>query len=332
MPKTARQKLKLIYILDILREFSDEEHPLSANEICDHLEQNGISAERKAVYSDIEALCEYGYDIIRSFTPKKGFFLASREFEEAEIYLLCDAVRTAKFISPKKTRELVAKLDGMLSKNQLFYREKNIHFDSNQKCQNEEIYYNIDKISRAISKSKKIKFKYSARKLSGREIEKSEKEMLVSPYALTWQDDHYYLIGNYDKYDNLIHIRLDRISAVEITDNKSRHFSEVSDYKDFFDISDYTNRLFGMHSGNIETIELCCNKKITEQVFDRFSENIFITNVTENEFCFSYKAAISEALVTFILNFGDSIKVVKPQALKNMVRERIKKVLDLYEN
>ena len=160
MPKTARQKLKLIYILDILRKFSDEEHPLSANEICNYLEQNGISAERKSVYSDIEALCEYGYDIIRSFTPKKGFFLASREFEEAEIYLLCDAVRTAKFISPKKTRELVSKLDSMLSKNQLLYREKNIYFDSNQKCQNEEIYYNIDKISRAISKSKKIKFKY----------------------------------------------------------------------------------------------------------------------------------------------------------------------------
>jgi predicted DNA-binding transcriptional regulator YafY len=332
MPKSVRQKLKLIYTLDILRKYSDEENPLSANEICDYLEQNGISAERKSVYSDIEALCEYGYDIIRSFTAKKGFFLASREFEEAEIYLLCDAVRTAKFISPKKTRELVSKLDNMLSKNQLLCREKNIYFDSQQKCQNEEIYYNIDKISRAISKSKKIKLKYTARKLSGREIEKSVKEMLVSPYALTWQDDHYYLIGNYDKYDNLIHIRLDRISGVEITEIKSRHFSEVSDYKDFFDVSDYTNRLFDMHSGSLETIELCCNKRITEQVFDRFSENIFITNVTEDEFCFSYKAAISEALVTFILNFGDSIKVVKPKELQNMVQERIKKVLDLYKN
>lgn len=332
MAKSWGQKLKLIYILDILRKYSDEENPISANEICEKLEENGISAERKSVYSDIEALCEYGYDIIRSFTPKRGFFLASREFEEAEIYLLCDAVRTAKFISPKKTRELVAKLDGMLSRNQLSNREKNIYFDSEQKCQNEEIYYNIDKISRAISKTKKIKFKYTARKLSGREIEKNVKEMLVSPYALTWQDDHYYLIGNYDKYDNLIHIRLDRISGVEMTDEKSRHFSEVSDYKEVFDVSDYTNRLFSMHSGKIETIELCCNKKITEQVFDRFSENIFITNVTENEFCFSYKAAVSEALVTFILNFGDSIKVIKPESLKSMVKERINKVLDLYKN
>ena len=331
MSKSARQKLKLIYILDILRKYSDEENPLSANEICEYLEEKGISAERKSVYSDIEALCEYGYDIIRSFSQKRGFFLASREFEEAEIYLLCDAVRTAKFISPKKTRELVAKLDSMLSKNQLLYREKNIYFDSKQKCQNEEIYYNIDKISRAISKAKKIKLNYTARKLTGRNIEKTVKEMQVSPYALTWQDDHYYLIGNYDKYDNLIHIRLDRISNVEILESKARHFSEVSNYKDFFDVSDYTNRLFNMHSGELESIELCCDKKITEQVFDRFSENIFITNVTDNEFCFSYNAAISEALVTFILNFGNSIKVVKPESLKIMVKERIKKVLDLYE-
>lgn len=332
MAKSWGQKLKLIYIIDILRKYSDEEHPLSANEICELLEQNGVSAERKSVYSDIEALCEYGYDIIRSFTPKRGFFLASREFEEAEIYLLCDAVRTAKFISPKKTRELVAKLDGMLSKNQLSFREKNIYFDSRQKCQNEEIYYNIDNISRAIAKAKRIKFKYTARKLVGREIEKQTKEMHVSPYALTWQDDHYYLIGNYEKYNNLIHIRLDRISGVEITEDKVRHFSEVSDYTDFFDVSDYTNRLFDMHSGNLETIELCCSKKITEQVLDRFSENIFITNVTESEFSFSYKAAVSEALVTFILNFGDSVKVLKPESLKNMVKERINKVLNLYEN
>ncbi len=330
MSKSLRQKLKPIYVLDILRRYSDEENPLTANEICEYLEQSGVSAERKSVYSDIEALCDYGYDIIRSFSGKKGFFLASREFEEAEIYLLCDAVRTAKFISPKKTRELVSKLDSMLSKNQLQSREKSVFFDSELKCQNEEIYYNIDKISRAISKFNKIKFIYTSRALDGRNIVRSAKEMTVSPYALTWQDDHYYLIGNYDKYDNLIHIRLDRISGVEILSQKSRHFSEVSGYKDFFDASDYTNKLFNMHSGELQEIELCCNKKITEQVLDRFSESIFITKADENEFTFTYKAAISEALVTFILNFGDNIKVVKPKILQKMIKERVEKVVNLY--
>ncbi len=332
MPKTARQKLKLICIIDILRKYSDEENPITATQICEYLAQNGIAAERKSVYSDIEALIDYGYDIIRSYSGKKGFFLGSREFEEAEIYLLCDAVRTAKFISPKKTRELVAKLDSCLSKNQIRNREKNIYFNSSFKCQNEEIYYNIDKFSKAITAAKKVTFKYTTRALSGRSVEKKVKQMTVSPYALTWQDDYYYLICNYEKYDNLMHVRLDRISTVEISEEKSRHFNEVSDYKDFFDASDYTNRLFGMHSGSIQEIELCCSKKITEQVLDRFSENIFITKVTENEFCFSYKAAVSEALVTFILNYGENIRVIKPEQLRDMVAKRAEKVLNLYKN
>ncbi len=331
MSKAVGQKLKPLYVLDILREHSDEDNPLSANEISAFLEKEGISAERKSIYSDITLLCDYGCDIVRSFSGKKGFFLASREFEEAEIYLLCDAVRTAKFISPKKTRELVSKLDGLLSKGKVKSREKNIFFDYSLKCQNEGIYYNIDSISKAVSSGVKIRFKYTSRHLCGREIVKNTKEMVISPYALTWQDDHYYLIGNYDKYDNLIHLRLDRISNVEALVIKSRHFSEVSEYKDSFDVSDYTNKLFNMYGGKIEDIVLCCNKRITEPVLDRFSQNIFITNTDENEFTFSYKAAISEALVTFILNYGDDIKVIKPKSLQNMVRERAEKVANLYK-
>ncbi len=331
MPKFAGQKLKLICVLDILRKYSDEEHPLTADNICERLLAHGIEAERKSIYSDIEALVDFGYDIIRSYSPK-GFFLGSREFEEAEIYLLSDAVRTAKFISPKKTRELIKKLDSMLSDSQRQKREKDIFFNPLQKCTNEEIFYNIDSISSAIVKNKKVEFDYISKELNGREFKNTTKKMKVSPYALTWQDDHYYLICNYEKYDNLMHLRLDRIVKTKVCEEKSRHFSQVSEYTDFFDIADYTNRLFGMHSGDLQTIELCCKREIAKIVADRFSENIFITNVTEKEFGFSYKAAVSEALVTFILNFGDSIRVVKPQSLKDMVVARAQKVLKLYEN
>lgn len=331
MPKSTGQKLKLIRVLDILRKYSDEEHPLTAAKICEYLVADGIEAERKSVYADIEALTDYGYDIIRSFSPK-GFFLASRDFEEAEIYLLTDAVRTARFISTKKTRELIKKLDSMLSEGQRKKRAKDIYFNPLQKCNNEEIFYTIDSLSSAIANFCKVKFSYISRELDGREFVDAKKQMAVSPYALTWQDDHYYLICNYSKYDNLMHLRLDRISKIEILNEKSRHFSEVSEYTEFFDIADYTNRLFGMHSGELQTIELCCKREIAKTVADRFTENIFITNVTENEFCFSYKAAVSDALVTFILNYGDSIKVLKPQNLADMVISRAKKVLNLYEN
>ncbi len=331
MPKSFGQKVKILYVLDILRKYSDEENPLTANQICEHLAAQGIEAERKSVYADIEALTDYGYDIIRSFSPK-GFFMASREFEEAEIYLLSDAVRTAKFISPKKTRELVKKLGSMLSESQCRKREKDIYWSPSQKCANEEIFYNIDTISEAVSKGRKVCFDYVSRELKGREFVNVVKKRTVSPYALTWQDDHYYLICNYEKYDNLMHLRLDRISKVQMLEEKARHFSQVSEYTEFFDIADYTNKLFGMYSGEFVTVELCCKREIAKTVADRFSENIFITNVTENEFCFSYEAAISEALVTFIMNFGDGIKVLKPQKLKNMIANRAEKVLEIYKN
>ena len=330
MAKTHGQRLKILYILDFLKRESDEEHPVTARDICEFLDSQGISAERKSVYADISALIDYGADIVRSASPR-GWFLASREFEEPEIYLLADAVRTAGFISAAKTRELVKKLDSFVSRYQAQKRENRVYFSSCAKSVNEEIFYSIDKISRAIADKKKIRFEYVNRVLSpDRSIEKQKKEMLISPYALTWQDDHYYVIGNYEKYDNLLHLRLDRMYKVEITDMPQRHFSEVSEYTDYFDTPDYTAKLFGMHGGEIYDIELKCSKKIIEQVADRFGEDIFIKKVTDEDFCFTVRAALSDALVSWVISYGDRVKVLEPQILRDMVISRTEKVLGLY--
>lgn len=330
MAKKQGQRLKILYILDFLKRESDEEHPVTAADICEYLDSQGIAAERKSVYADISALTDYGADIVRSGSPR-GWFLASREFEEPEIYLLADAVRTAGFISAAKTRELVKKLDSFVSRYQAQKRENRIYFSSCAKSVNEEIFYSIDKISRAVSEKKKISFEYVNRVLSpDRTIEKQKREMLISPYALTWQDDHYYVIGNYEKYDNLIHLRLDRMYKVEITDMPQRHFSEVSEYTDYFDTPDYTAKLFGMHGGEIYDIELKCSKKITEQVADRFGEDIFIKKVTDEDFCFTVRAALSDALVSWVISYGDRVKVLEPQILRDMVIGRTEKVLGLY--
>ncbi len=331
MAERKGQKIKIICTLDILKKYSDEDHPITATEICEKLSAMGVTAERKSVYDDIANLIDYGYDIIRASSPKRGFFLASREFEVPEIYLLTDAVRTAKFITPKKTRELISKLDSMLSENQAGLREKHIYIDSINKCDNEEIYYSIDILSDAIAKNKKVEFDYFTRTINAdRTVGTVKKHRTISPYALTWQDDHYYLIGNYDKYDNIAHFRLDRMRKVKITDIPRRYFGEVSGYSDYFDIADYTSKLFNMHSGKLETIEFCCNRQIAEQVFDRFSTNIFIKNFTEDTFDFSVKAAVSEALVTWIINYGDKVTVKSPESLKEMIKFRAKAVLDLY--
>jgi len=331
LPRKGNQKLKLIYILDILKKYSDEENPLNSVDIVAKLQEYSIPAERKAIYDDISLLEVYGCDIIKTTIPKTGWFIGDREFEVPEIYLLADAVRSAKFISAKKTRELISKLNSMLSVHQAKNREDGVYFAATEKSGNEEIYYNIDKLNRAITERKQVDIKYSSRFFDeNRTVKHAQKEMIINPYALCWQDDHYYLIGNHAKYDNLIHLRLDRIDFLEITKEKARHFSEVSSYTEFFDTADYTHKLFGMHGGALSDVELCCNKKITEQVLDRFGEDLFIKNVTDNEFCFTVKAAVSEALVTWIINYGENLRVVSPENLKEMVKQRALGVLKAY--
>ena len=333
MSKQSNGKLRLLYVLDILKKYSDEDNPVNASDIIEKLANEDIEAERKAIYDDISVLEFYGCDIIKTATPKKGWFIGSREFEIPEIYLLCDAVRSAKFISTKKTRELLHKLNSMMSVNNTQAVSDTVYFNLDDKSGNEEIYYHIDRINRAIKAKRQIKLKYASRFFgSDRSVERKIKEMTINPYALAWQDDCYYLIGNHTKYDNLIHLRLDKITALEVTDTPSRHFSEVSRYKEYFDTADYLNGIFGMFSGELEEIELCCNKRVTEQVIDRFSENIFIKNVTEDEFSFRVKAAVSPALVTWIMNYGGDIKAVKPESLKEMIKQRAKDILASYEN
>ncbi len=326
------QKIKLLYIVKILTELTDEDHPLSATEICEKLAAYDVTAERKAIYDDIECLISFGYDIIQTRTPKSGYFLASRDFELPEIFLLCDAVRTAKFISEKKTRELTKKLDKLMSNYQAKGGLREIYIDGSSKTHNEELFYNIDRINTAIIEGKKIKFTYTKKLLrEGKQIVTESKTRIVSPYAMTWQFDYYYLIGNYEKYNNLMNLRIDRIHSVEILDEPIRHFSEVSDYRDTFDVADYTKKLFGMFGGNMQEVKLRCSNKILEQVTDRFGDKIFITNVTENTFDFTVKAAVSDALVTWITNYADLIEVLKPDELCKKITDRAEKILNVYK-
>lgn len=328
---TRNQKLKILYIVDILKRYSDEEHPLSAAFIISKLQEFGINAERKAIYNDIECLIEYGYDIIKTRQPNAGYFLANRDFELPEIYLLEDAVRTAHFITTKKTRDLCRKIDGFLSVHQLRRRGNRTYINTDGKTKNEAIFYNIDTISRAIENRHKLSFKYGVRELgANREIITVYKERIINPYALTWQDDHYYLIGNYDKYDNLVHLRVDRMKSVEETEIKYRHFGEVSSYSDSFDVADYTQSLFDMFSGDLTPVHLKCAKKTLEQIVDRFGDAVFVTNVTDTHFEIEVNCALSDALCTWLIGYGDDIEIKSPQLLKDKMLGRIEKIQNLY--
>ncbi len=331
MPKSKGQQLKEVAILDILKTYSDEENPVNTALIIEKLFEKGIIVERKAVYRGIDALIDYGYDILFTRTPKAGYYLVDKLFELPEIYLLTDAVQAASFITVKKTRDLVKKLDSMLSEGERRKREKGLYIDNGHKCENEEIFYNIDILSRAINENKKVTLTYTIRKISkDRRIVSENKEYKLSPYALIWQNEHYYLVANNEKYSNLMHIRLDRARKINITKEKSRHFSEVSIYRDKFDVADYAAKSFQMYSGEPTKIELKCREEILEQVVDRFSDKIFIRNSEKGWFTFSTDVNLSVGLVNWILQFSDSIVVKSPNSLIDMLKERIEAIGRMY--
>ncbi len=332
MSGKRNQKQRIFALLNILMQKTDEDHPLNASELIALLERQDISCDRKTIYEDIEALVLSGYDIISVRGAKSGYFLSSRDFEPPEVALLTDAVLAADFITRKKTATLVKKLKGLLNEYQAEKFATRTFIDNRNKGDNEEIYYSIDAIDKAISNKKKISLKYIRHSLeNGRTPVLNTKKMIVSPYALIWADDHYYLVCNNEKYDNLMHLRLDRMKNVTLTNEDFRHFSEVSEYTQEFNTADYSAKVFNMFSGKEEEIVLDCSTAILEQVIDRFGDNIFIRQSGENRFKFSHKACISDGLVTWIMQFSDKMLVESPESLKAKITDRANQIQKLYK-
>ncbi len=323
-----KKKAKLLYLMDILERKTDEEHSLCANDLCECLEKYNISAERKSVYSDIETLREFGMDIVKTHTPSRGYFLASRLFELAEIRLLIDAVQAAYFIPQKKTRSLIKKISSLVSDSQMEMLNKQVYVDSRIKTKNEQIYYSIDIIHKAIIANKQIKFLYHKKRvLDHYSVSTDEKEFVVNPYALIWSNDHYYLVCNKINYNNLIHIRLDRIKKVALLDSKARHFSQVSNYKNSFNQADYASKLFNMFSGSIEPLELICSDSILKEINERFGDAVPCRRYDDKHFIIRTDAVISEGLVSWIMQYGSNIRVSEPENLRQSVINRAKETI-----
>lgn len=328
----ASKKLKTLLIYKYLNDYSDENNPLSSTQLIQMLEADGIPAERKSIYADISVLNELGFDIVTANTPHKGFFMAGRKFELPEVRLLIDAVSSAGFITPKKTESLVEKLESLVSVNQAGALVSQVYLDNNIKCNNEEIYYIIDTLHEAISNRHKVKFVYTNRKIDVKNKKAyTEKSFKVSPYALLWKEDHYYLVCNNEKYDNVMNLRLDRMKKVEELDSPSRPMNEVCEYKDSFDVADYSNKMFNMFSGTLEKVRLLCSLDIMEQIVDRFGPKTPLTAYDSTHFETTLDAVVSEGMISWLMNFGDKIKVLEPESLAESVRDRAIKIAKVYE-
>lgn len=329
----ASSKLKTLYIFKFLNDYTDENNPLSTTELIDMLSQVGIKTERKSIYSDVKILNQIGFDIVSTRSPKKGFFMAHRQFQLSEVRLLIDAVSSAGFITPKKTEELAEKLESLVSKNQAQELASQVYIDSNTKCSNEEIYYVIDTLHDAIIHGNKVSFIYNKRDIDV-ENKKSytEKRFKVSPYALLWKEDHYYLVCNNEKYDNVMNLRLDRMKHLKELDEPCRDMSEVTEYRDTFDVSDYSSKMFNMFSGKTEKVTILCDLDMREQIMDRFGAKVPLTAADSKHFKTTVDAAVSDGLASWIMKFGNKIKVLEPQSLAVQIKEKSLSIAELYND
>lgn len=324
-------KQRLLATAEFFKKYTDEEHVFSTAEICDYLNEIGISAERKALYDDIQALNQAGMDIVCARSPKKGYFLASREFEEAEVRLMIDAVQAAKFITAKKTDALVNKISALASQAQAKKLNSQVYIDRARKRKNEEIYYTIDSLHKAIISKKQVRFTYHHLAVSSElEVQLSEREFTVSPYALIWSNDHYYLVCNNGNYDNLMHTRLDRMKGVEMLDTPVRPFSQVSKYTDRFDSADYAGKLFNMFSGKEQRVSMRCSNKILEEITDRFGDSMKITSQNAESFIAEVVAVTGEGFVSWVLQYGSDIKIISPQELRTAIGNRAAEIAKIY--
>ncbi len=330
-----KTKLKLLYLLRILRGETDEEHPLPAAALCERLQAQGITCERKSIYRDIQALNAFGYEVLSARTPRQGYFLASRELEPPEVRLLLDAVATAPFITEKKTNELAEKLGAFLSENQRAAVMEQIWMRNEServKFDNEEVYYTIDAIHRAIAAGKRISFTYYHKRIeNGRVTLDTGRAFCVSPYAMVWNEDKYYLVGNYDKYDDLSNYRIDRMKHVSVLEEDARPLQQVCPHQQWLDTADYLKTSFFMYGGQEEQmVRFSCEEGLLEAMVDKFGE-LRILEQRDGRFVFETPVRCSDGFYNWVLRWGGRAVVTAPEPVRAEIGKKIKALAGSYD-
>ena len=325
-------KHKFLYILDILNKYSDEDHIIPMKELEERLTSLGISGERKSIARDLVALKEFGYDISTYEENRKGSYMRSRTFEESELRILIDAVLSSKCITKKKSKELIKKLETLTSKHMVEKLWSQIYIDDRIKCSNEEIYYNIDKINKAISENKKITFNYYTYDIQkGWTACRDGREYELSPYGLAWHEDFYYLIGLHKRYPNFAHYRVDRMRKINISGEMRKDASYIPECKNGFNTAEYMKKTFKMYSGETSRVELKFNMIYLNKAVDIFGEDAHFIKVDDDNFMVTTEANLSEGLISWILQFGAKVEVIYPETLREEIKKRAEEMVRVYE-
>lgn len=316
MAKSSMQKQKLLYLQKIMLEKTDENHGLTANEIKQALEAYGIRTERKSLYDDLKILETFGLDICRTRTTTVKYYVGSRDFEVPELKLLVDAIQSSKFITHKKSLSLIKKLEGLVSENEGKQLQRQVYVSNRVKNINEKIYYNVDTLHNAIACEKQVAFKYCNWEIdfgSEKKIVKVERKngalYKVSPWALCWDDENYYLVA-YDSDAQMIkHYRVDKMESIEISGD------ERDGKKTFekFDLAGYMKGVFSMFGGEQANVKLSVDNSLIGVIVDRFGSNVIIAKESETSFTVNVDVMLSPQFYAWVFGLDTKVRILSPQ-------------------
>lgn len=328
MAKSANQKMKLLYLMRILSEETDEQHPMSMREIISALEARGVTAERKSLYDDIECLRLFGLDVESTRTDTTRYYLAARDFELPELKLLVDSVQAAKFITPKKTLSLIGKIERLASVHEARQLRRQVYIANRVKSPNEGIYYNVDSIHGAIAANRRISFRYYEYTVTKqRRFRRNGARYEVSPFALIWDDENYYLVA-YDSAEAKIkHFRVDKMNDIARTEQPRDGVERLR----AMDMAQYTQKNFGMFGGQESRVVLEFEESLVGVVLDRFGADVSIIGSSEGRFTVSVMVAVSPQFFAWLFGFGDSVRIIGPEEVAGRMRQLALSVAKLYE-
>lgn len=318
MAKSAGQKLKLLYIVKFLSENTDEEHPASTADIIAYLAANDIRSERKSVYDDIEKLCDFGYDVVQVQNRLGGgYYMAGRDFELAELKLLVDAVQSSRFITTRKSRSLIKKLELLAGKHDAGKLQRQVYVAGRIKTENESIYYSIDNIHRAIQENRQIAFQYLDWNLKKELVPRPGGDKRVSPWALIWQDENYYLAAYDAAYGVMKHYRVDKMGRVDVLKEPREgveHFSRM-------DLAAYTNQIFGMYGGEECLVTMQFPGRLIGVVLDRFGRDADIRPMEDGMFRIRTRVTVSGQFFGWLAGIGKDAAIIGPDSVREQYRD-----------
>ena len=327
MPKSPNQKLKLLVLLRFLQRQSDERHPVTVAQMIAELARYDIAAERKSIYDDLELLRSFGADVIQLRGRSPGYYLGEREFELPELKLLVDSIQSSKFITQRKTLSLIRKLEGLCSVYDAQMLERQVYVRGRVKSMNESVYYNVDAISDAISRDRALSFRYFEFTVSGeRHYRRGGGQYILSPYALIWDDENYYMLAWDDEEGRFKHFRVDKMSHIAAREEPragAEAFRQL-------DMSGYSKQVFGMFAGSPVPVRMRFASHLAGAVLDRFGKDTILFPEGEEAFTCTAEVAVSPQFFAWIFGFGAEAEILSPAGVRAEAAAQAREIAGLY--